>query len=83
MNEVAVEVDSDWFSIGIQLNLSHNLLKKIEADNPNSVRCCYADMFAEWPSQDRAASWSTLVAALTSKSVAKLQLAETLRTHYS
>jgi len=83
MNEVAVEVDSDWFSIGIQLKLNHNLLKRIEADNPKSVRRCCAEMFAEWLSQDAKASWSTLVAALTSKSVAKLQLAETLRIHCS
>lgn len=83
MNEVSTEVESDWFSIGIQLNLSHSLLKKIEADNPKSVQHCCAEMFAEWLSQDKAASWSTLMDALTSKSVAKRKLAETLGTRYS
>jgi len=83
MNKVSTEVESDWFSIGFQLNLSHSLLKKIEADNPNSVQRCCAEMFAEWLSQDKAASWSTLMDALTSKSVAKRKLAETLGTRYS
>ena len=64
---------------------ANTLTQKIEADNPKSVQHCCAEMFAEWLSQDKAASWSTLMDALTGncKSVAKRKLAETLGTRYS
>lgn len=81
-NEVVPGVCSKWQLIGIQLDLSHTLLKQIEADHHgNTQQCCIA-MFSEWLSQDTAASWSTLITALTSKSVSEHRTVETLNTQY-
>lgn len=82
MNEVIPEVSSKWLQIGLQLNLSLNLLKQIECDHSKDAQRCCIEMFHEWLCQDRKASWPTLVVALDSNSVAEHNLAETLRTRF-
>ena len=80
-NEVIPRVCSKWRDLGLQFNIDHWVLDEIEEDHQKSAERCNR-MLAKWLSQDAGASWSTLVAALTSRAVKETRLAESLEATY-
>ena len=58
----ALGTHPNWFTLGIQLELSYDELKVIERNNPRDCVQCLHDMIADWI--ERGATWEKLVKAL-------------------
>ena len=78
-NKVIPRICFKWRDLGLQFNIDYWVLDEIQANCPGNVRECCTRMLAEWLSQDAEASWSTLVAALTSRAVNEPRLAASLK----
>ena len=79
MNDVASKIPAQWKSVGIQLNLSRDILDGIQAQNagkPNAFLDSFEQVFTTWERHGpRPYTWSTIVEVLRSPAVGKEGLA--------
>lgn len=59
-----IEIATKWFDLGLELVVSHKVLKVIQADHRNDVETCCRLMFEKWLERTPDASWEQLVTAL-------------------
>ena len=82
LTNLLAETSTDWFSLGLQLNLTAGKLKEIEHNNPRDVTRCMILMVQEWQRQPNLnPAWCTLVGAL--RTINKNVIAERISTKYS
>ena len=60
---VRLEVSPEWYSLGLQLGLTENVLNVIECDG-RDVSTCGRKMFSKWLSSNKDANYTDLVDAL-------------------
>ena len=73
----ANEVATNWYYLGIQLDLRDKQLDIIKSDNPLDTKMCCTKMFQYWVQEDPTASWNKLIHAL--ENINYGALAETIR----
>ena len=61
---IHVEVTAEWYSLGLQLDLTEDALDTIENDFAQSSSTCKRKMFSKWLTSNKDASYTTLVDAL-------------------
>ena len=82
LTNLLAETSTDWFSLGLQLNLTAGKLREIEHNNPRDVIRCMIVMLQEWQRQPNLnPAWCTLVGAL--RTINKNVIAERISTKYS
>ena len=59
-----LEVAPEWYSLGLQLGLTENMLNVIEKDDGRDSSTCRRKMFSKWLSSNKDASYTGLVDAL-------------------
>ena len=59
-----LEVAPEWYTLGLQLDLTENMLNIIEKDVGHDVSTCKRKMFSKWLSTNKDASYTDLVDAL-------------------
>ena len=65
LREISDEVSPRWEDIGLQLQLSPNILEIIKKDNPGDCRACLREMLKEWMKQlEPPPSWRAIVTAI-------------------
>ena len=77
---VTPSMATKWFEMGLQLGVDSKELKTIQHDTRDSKTACRA-MFMEWLDTNTKTekSWKKILAALSSRSVGRNTLAESLR----
>ena len=77
---VTPSMATKWFEMGLQLGVDSKELKTIQHDTRDSKTACRA-MFMEWLDTDAKTekSWKRILTALSSRSVGRNTLAESLR----
>ena len=79
--EELVDISTQWYNLGLQLNIRIGQLENISAQFPApSTRL--REMLKAWLANCDNTSWKTLTSALKSKSVGATQLAGALETKY-
>ena len=58
------KVATDWYDLGIQLEIAREQLDIIQVNNPGNVQMCCTRMFQYWLKFDTAANWDKLIKAL-------------------
>ena len=82
LTNILTEVTTDWFSLGLQLDLTAGKLREIEHNNPRDAARCMILMLQEWQSQPNLnPAWCTLVDAL--RTIKKNVIAGTISSKYS
>ena len=76
-----VSVCEKWYSLGVQLKVSTEMLDRIRAQIPDS-RGCLPEMLKAWLSISDNPSWKALTDALNSAIVGDYGLAEYLESKY-
>jgi len=71
---IQLEVATDWYNLGLQLDLEENKLNIIEQDNRQDSKTCQRKMFSRWLSSNKNASYQNLVKALIA--INKMDIAE-------
>ena len=71
---------TDWFNLGLKLNLAYHDLERIKLDNARQIDC-QREMILLWLNTGRA-SWCCLVQALMSPLIDKGELAMRLAEQY-
>ena len=61
---VLLKVTTDWYSLGLQLDLTKDALDIIEKDNGTDSKTCKRKMFSKWLSSNKDANYTSLVDAL-------------------
>ena len=79
--EELVDVDTQWYYLGLQLKVRPETLDKIREDLLYS-RDKLLELLKTWLTSSDNASWKTLTYALKSRSVGASQLAGVLETKY-
>ena len=66
-----------WFNLGVALGLSSGTLKAIESNYPKDTHRCLTEMVIAWlqMKDNSQPSWRSLVSALSSPSVNRIELA--------
>ena len=59
-----MEVTTEWYSLGLELDLTKDALDTIEKDFRQDSSTCKRKMFSKWLSSNKDASYTTLVDAL-------------------
>jgi len=76
---VTPSMATKWFEMGLQLGVDSKELKTIQHDSRDSKAACGA-MFMEWLDNTKTEkSWKRILTALSSRSVGRNTLAESLR----
>ena len=57
-------IQTNWYDLGLQLNINENELDKIKANNPTDVDSCILDMFKTWLKNTPDATYAELKDAL-------------------
>lgn len=79
MNEVGAIVPSQWRNVGIQLEFGPDMLNGIEMKYRGDPILCFAAVFEAWENAcDPPFTWATIVKALESPLVNKLDLAQVI-----
>ena len=82
LTNLLAETSTDWFSLGLQLNLLPGKLREIEHNSPRDVIRCMILMLQEWQRQPNLnPAWCTLVGAL--RTINKNVIAGKISTKYS
>ncbi|XP_064390037.1 uncharacterized protein LOC135337940 isoform X3 [Halichondria panicea] len=72
------EVRSDWFDLGVELDISHGTLMEIKADH-KEVNQCFTAMLQCWLSQTSPPpTWATLIEALNSTVIGRQDIANNI-----
>ena len=80
--KVAVKLSYEWQRLGIQLNLNHELLRRIQLNERDILGCCI-QMFSEWLNRETNPSWDKIIKALKTESVDRPRLACDLEEQYT
>ena len=72
-------VESQWYSLGIELGLENHVLDSIKARHSNPNRC-KREMFKQWLDITPNASWSTLLTAL--EGIGATEISERVQREY-
>ena len=59
-----LKVAPEWYSLGLQLGLTENMLNVIEKDDGRDSSTCKRKMFSKWLSSNKDANYTGLVDAL-------------------
>jgi len=59
-----LEVAPEWYSLGLQLGLTEDMLNIIETDDGRNSTVCRRKMFSKWLSTNNDANYTDLVDAL-------------------
>lgn len=71
---IQLEVATDWYNLGLQLDLAESKLDVIEKDNRGDSRTCQRKMFSKWLSLNKEVGYQDLVKALIA--INKMDIAE-------
>ena len=68
---------SEWFKLGVALGLSYSTLKIIESNYRGDAHRCQTEMVMAWlqMKDNSQPSWQSLVSALSSPSVGRIEVA--------
>ena len=80
INELSSAIDK-YYSIGIHLQISEEILKKIEKDHVETDRR-FIEVLSHWLKNSDTVTWDAVIAALESPFVDHKNLAKTLREKY-
>ena len=79
LNEVASQTNK-WEEIGLQLHLSHTDIERIKIEEQERIGACFIKVFNKWETQlTPPFTWSVIISALESSSVAEFRLASQLK----
>ena len=81
VNELSSVIDK-YYSIGIQLQISEEILKKIEKDHAETDRR-FIEVLSHWLNNGDTVTWDTVISVLESPLVGRKTLATTLREKYT
>ena len=79
MEEIAAEIPGKWRDVGVQLGLEPGVLDGIATEDTNR---CYSNVFTKWKNLNSTThpyTWSTVVQALESRTVAEKLLASKIK----
>ena len=82
MNEIAAKIPGKWRDIGLQLELEPGVLDGIALISPGDINHCYSNVFTRWKNLNSTThpyTWSTVVQALESETVAEKLLASKIK----
>ena len=48
VRNVIWDTKTEWYDLGLELNLSESTLQTIKKDNPTDVKACFREMLSEW-----------------------------------
>ena len=72
---VTTKYATDWYNIGLELEVDHCVLDSIKQDNHNQSEVCFQKILDKWlQSNTDDATWKTLEVALTNVNRVKLKL---------
>ena len=72
---VTTKYATDWYKIGLELEVDHCVLDIIKQDNHNQSEACFQKTLDKWlQSNSDDVTWRTLEVALTNVNRAKLKL---------
>ena len=81
MLEEVLDVSTQWYPLGLQLQVRASMLDSIQAQFPDPKRQLL-EMLKTWLTTSDNTSWKTLTDALRSRSVGATHLASVLETKY-
>ena len=61
---IHLEVTTEWYSLGLELDLTKDTLDIIEKDNSRDSETCKRKMFSKWLSSNKDPDYTSLVDAL-------------------
>lgn len=70
-NTVVIKCAANWKQLGINLNVSGDILNIIETNNPNDCESCCSEMLRTWLDSTPNATWGILLDAVD-KTVGRL-----------
>ena len=73
--------ETDWFMLGVQLNVDHAKLERIQMNYPGRAQECQYHMLHTWIDTGNA-SWIELVTALRSPLINNKKLAQEIEEKY-
>ena len=75
---------ADWFNLGVALGLSYDTLREIESNHRGEARRCQTEMVVAWlqMKDNSQPSWQSLVSALSSPSVGRVEIATMIATEH-
>ena len=71
---VTTKYATNWYNIGIELEVDHCVLDNIKQNNLNEIEACFQKTLDEWLKLNTDATWRTLEVAFTNVNRAKLEL---------
>ena len=78
---VHLKVDTEWYSLGLELGLPEHTLNIIENDSGNDCKTCMRKMFSKWLTTNKAANWKDIIKGLVA--INKKDIAENVSQQYS
>ena len=76
VRNVIWDAKTEWYDLGLELNLSESTLQTIKKDNPTDVKACFREMLSKWLKMvDPLPSWEGLLEALKKPCVGHKNLA--------
>ena len=76
VRNVIWDAKTEWYDLGLELNLSESTLQTIKKENPTDVKACFREMLSEWLKMiDPLPSWEGLLEALKKPCVGHKNLA--------
>ena len=86
MNEVAAAIPAKWRQVGVQLNLTNEVLDEIQHQNAAKADMCklsFDQVFTKWEKLGTSLhTWKTIVNVLRSPAVGEAILAEQLSSKF-
>ena len=76
---------AEWFNLGVALGLSYGTLREIDSNHRGEARRCLTEMVIAWlrKKDNSQPSWWSLVSALSSPSVGRVEIATMIAAKYS
>ena len=82
MEEIAAKIPGKWRDVGLRLELEPGVLDGIALISPGDINHCYSNVFTRWKNLNSTTNpytWSTVVQALESETVAEKLLASKIK----
>ena len=79
IQEELCEATDKWFSLGVQLKVSNTTLQSLMSASSQNPEYCVYQVLVYWLNNAPSPTWESLACALSSKTVAKLKIASTIR----
>ncbi len=77
-HELLWPATSEWYNLGIALEVDLNKLASIKKSNPSNCDDCFNDMLKNCSETNRSLTWSGVCEALKKPSVARNDVAESI-----